>query len=331
MTAIVQSTAKFFQSIEEDRPGAKWLAHFNRCWPAQRDWFFSQGDAARPSYAQCLKKLRQCMPELESTYQCLTDLAGGGDSVSRYLSMYCPPAYLSGCTQVVWTDDEPVLVRNYDYHPDCLEGIVVKTRWNGQTVIAMSDTLWGVLDGINESGLSVSLAFGGRAVLGPGFGVPIILRYILEFCEDTHAAIKVLKTVPTHMSYNITMVDRKHVFATVFIAPDRSPVVHKKRIATNHQGKIEWPAHALASATLEREREAQSILDNAEETVQGLISSFLRPPIFNSDYDKGFGTLYTAVYQPCSASVDYLWTDHVWRYSVDRFKEEQRQVVFPIL
>ena len=47
----------------------------------------------------------------------------------------------------------------------------------------MSDCLWGLLDGVNDAGLAVSLTFGGRRVLGDGFGIPIVIRYLLETCE----------------------------------------------------------------------------------------------------------------------------------------------------
>jgi predicted choloylglycine hydrolase len=43
------------------------------------------------------------------------------------LSMVNPPPYLSGCSQGVYRGPGgPVLVRNYDYAPSRLEGIV----WN---------------------------------------------------------------------------------------------------------------------------------------------------------------------------------------------------------
>ena len=52
----------------------------------------------------------------------------------------------------------------------------------------MSDCLWGLLDGMNDAGLAVSLTFGGRPVLGDGFGIPLVMRYVLETCEDVAEA-----------------------------------------------------------------------------------------------------------------------------------------------
>jgi predicted choloylglycine hydrolase len=312
-------TSKRFRSVTSDFPADNWPHLFETAWPAYRDWYYAGGDAARPSYGQCLKQFRRHMPELEGTWQALVEAAGGGDAVARFLSLYCPPAYLTGCTQAVWTGEEPVLVRNYDYSARRLEGTVLRSRWNDRTVIAMSDALWGVLDGINDAGLAVSLAFGGRLNVGPGFGIPVILRYVLEFCENTTEAIDVLKRVPSHMSYNVTVVDREQKFATIYVAPEKPAVVRQVPVATNHQGRIEWPRHAWVTATLERESAVQSILGDVDQTVDGLVAAFLQPPIYNTSFSRGFGTLYTAVYRPLSRSAEYLWPHDYWRFDNENF------------
>jgi len=38
--------------------------------------------------------------------------------------------------------------------------------------MGMSDCLWGLLDGVNGDGLCASLTFGGRRIVGVGFGIP---------------------------------------------------------------------------------------------------------------------------------------------------------------
>ena len=82
----------------------------------------------------------------------------------------------------------PVLVRNYDYAPSRFEGVVQATAWGKHRVIGMSDCLWGLLDGMNDAGLVVSLTFGGRRVLGDGFGIPVVVRYLLETCSTVAEA-----------------------------------------------------------------------------------------------------------------------------------------------
>jgi predicted choloylglycine hydrolase len=69
-----------------------------------------------------------------------------------------------------------VLVGNYDYPVSRLEGIVSLTGRGDRQVIGMSDCLWGLLDGMNDAGLAISLTFGGRRDVGDGFAISLALR-----------------------------------------------------------------------------------------------------------------------------------------------------------
>jgi predicted choloylglycine hydrolase len=311
-----------FESVHEPEPGEKWLALFKRNWPGYENWFLSQGDASRPSFLQTRRMLREHMPELMPTFERLVELSGGTDLVARFLGHYRPPPYISGCSQAVWPDPHhPLLVRNYDYPPELCDGILLMTCWNGRRVIAMSDCLWGVLDGMNDSGLAVSLAFGGRHVVGDGFGVPIILRYVLEFCDTVDQAVDALERIPTHMSYNVTVVDRSNQFRTVFLSPDRPPVTRQLPVATNHQGRVEWVRHAEATGSLERESFLISRLADSEETDEGFISSFLSAPLYSTAYKHGFGTLYSTWYRPRLGEMALFWPGASWPQSFDWFRE----------
>ncbi|HXH03214.1 MAG TPA: C45 family peptidase [Candidatus Competibacteraceae bacterium] len=318
-----------FEAIAEEQPGAKWQALFARRWPAYRRWFLSEGERARPYYLSAVRALRRHMPELLPTYERLVELAGGGDLAARFLSLYCPPPYISGCSQAVWPGEPPLLVRNYDYSPQLCEAAILKTAWNGRPVIAMSDCLWGVLDGMNAEGLAVSLAFGGRRVVGEGFGVPLLLRYILEFATTSDEAVEVLERVPCHMAYTVTVLDRRGKFATAYLAPDRPTRVRSLPFATNHQDEIEWERHARATATQERERVLALRLRECTDTPAPLLQAFLRPPLYSTAYGHGFGTLYTAIYAPWQGQVEYRWPNGVWRQSFTVFEEAQRAVYFP--
>lgn len=311
-----------FRTVHEPEPGEKWRGLFDLHWSAYERWYLSETERERPSYLTCYNALRKHMPELVPTYQRLCGLAGGGDIASRMLSLYRPPPYITGCSQAVMANARSnVLVRNYDYPPELCEGTILSTCWNGRRVIAMSDCLWGVLDGINDVGLSVSLAFGGRKTVGDGFGAPIILRYILEFCETTHEASEVLARVPTHMAYNITVNDSLGRYVTAMIGPDRPATIKRIPVATNHQKKIEWYAHALASETIIRERQLSILVDDEDTTEDRLVSAFFSPPLFRSDYKRGLGTIYTAVYHPNEGRAQYHWADHSLDVSFDHFEE----------
>ncbi len=62
------------------------------------------------------------------------------------------------------------------------------TKWL-KPVIGMSDCTWGLLDGMNADGLSASLAFGGRKISGDGFGIPLVIRYLLETASTVDEAV----------------------------------------------------------------------------------------------------------------------------------------------
>lgn len=318
-----------FRTVYEPQLGEKWQQLFQLHWSAYERWYLAETERERPSYLACYNALSRHMPELLPTYQRLCELAGGGDLPARMLSLYRPPPYITGCSQAVLANaQDNVLVRNYDYPPELCEGTILSTCWNGRRVIAMSDCLWGVLDGINEQGLTVSLSFGGRRVVGDGFGAPIILRYILEFCDTTEQAAEVLARVPTHMAYNITVCDAHGHYVTAMIGPDRAALIKRIPMATNHQKKIEWYAHALASETLIRERQLAILVDDEDTDEERLVSAFFLPPLFRSDYRRGLGTIYTAVYHPREGRAEFHWAEHSLKVSFEQFDETALEISY---
>jgi predicted choloylglycine hydrolase len=319
------TTALTFEAIEELAPGPQWRALFEKHWPRYRAWFLHEGEAARTSYAASARALREHMPELVPTYEALCELAGGGDIESRFLAMWEPPSYLSGCSQAVLRTGAPVLARNYDYAPERLEGAILHTCWN-RPVIGMSDCLWGLLDGVNDAGLAVSLAFGGRNVVGSGFGVPLVVRYLLETCETTEDARRTLRRLSYHLAHTLTIVDRSGDVATAFLAPDRDVELTGAPVATNHQREVEWAEHAQATRTLERERALTRLLEREGTTPSEFVAAFLRPPLYKRDYRRGMGTLYTAAYDVATGRADYLWPGITWTQSFDRFEPGARTV-----
>ncbi len=319
-----------FQAISELQPGPKWKQLFERMWPAYHRWFLKQGDHARPKFLSSEAALQRHMPELMPLYSQLVELGGGSDAVARFLSLYCPTPYLSGCSQAVWTRDESFLIRNYDYSSDLWEGLLLKTCWNGKQVMAMSDCLWGVLDGMNEDGLAVSLAFGGRKSLGEGFGIPLILRYILEFCDTTAQATEALSRIPSHMAYNVTVLDRAGAHATVFISPDKETIVSRRTLATNHQDTVDWPEHARATASLDRAHVLTLRLQDPHETHERFVARFLEPPLYQLNHAHGWGTLYTTTYNPQRGVLTCRWPGYMLERTLQDFTEQSIALRFSL-
>ena len=284
-------------------------------------WYLEEGLAARPTPAEARAALHTYMPELLPVYETLRALAGPDEVAHRMLGNYAPPSVIGGCSQAVWTGaGGPALVRNYDFDVAFTTGIIEATRWLGRRVIAMNEAAWGCLDGMNEEGLVVSLTFGGRPAHGRGFSMPLILRHVLETCSRVDEAVARLTHIPVSMAQNVTVLDRTGDFATVFVGADREPAAARWPACTNHQETIGWPAHAAASRSVERHARLTSRLAEPGMTLDALIAGMLQPPLYALDAARRFATVYTAVYRPVDAVVEYLWPGHAWRQTFDHFE-----------
>ena len=148
--------------------------------------------------------------------------------------------------------------------------------------------------------------------MGDGFGIPLVVRYLLETCGSVADARATLARLPYSLAHNLTVVDGDGDVLTAYLSPDREPIFRSFPAATNHQGIVEWPEQAKATRTIERERCIVERLDDEADTVEGFADAFLRAPLFSTAYASGWGTLYTAVYRPVEGVVDYRWpTSHV--------------------
>jgi len=182
---------------------------------------------------------------------------------------------------------------------------------------------------MNEHGLSVSLTYGGSDSIKEGFGIPIILRYILEFCKTTQEAIEVLQRVPTNMAYNITLVDAIQHIATVELNPLNTPKITPKPFAVNQQGDFDISSYALFSNSFERKQTLIDRLYDPLMTLDAFIDGFEYDPLFSNDYANHFGTLYTAIYNPYLKAMEYRWPFQVKLYqSFEYFTEQETWVTY---
>jgi predicted choloylglycine hydrolase len=314
-----RTTSVTFRSVVEERPGPALQELFELWWPSYRRWFLRDGEAARRSYAQGRRALRSHMPELLPAYDGLVEQVGGGDLEARFLSLWDPPPFLAACSLAAWTrDGNPSLLRTYDYVPALCETTLLTTTVSSRRTMAMSDCLWGVLDGINEDGLAVALSFGGRRETGRGFAVTLLLRYLLEQCADVSQAIEAAAAVPVNLSYNIVVVDAAGDAALLRVAPDHAPFVERGVVcAGNRQGSTEWPEHAAMTETEKRETVLACALADPAMTAEGLEQVFTSEPVYRDPSLHTWGTVYTAHYDTRERSVRLLWPNDVWTMRLD--------------
>ena len=224
--------------------------------------------------------LREHLPELVPTWERLCRLAGGGDTASRVLAHWCPPPHLAGCTQAVVRRGAPILVRNYDYDVRSFDATILSTDYAGRRVLGTGDCIWGLLDGLNEDGLAATLTFGGSREVGTGFGISIVMRYLLETCTTVAEALAVLDRVPVHMAYNVTVLDAAGASATAFIGPGHPPLHVDRPVVTNHQEDRATEQYAKLSHSRDREVAVRAVLE-APGDEERAIRAFLEPPTYN--------------------------------------------------
>lgn len=305
---------------------------FTTGWPAWRRWYLREGIQARPALSRCRAALRREMPELVPVWERLVaDLAPGDAVAAKFLSQYNPPAFTSGCSHVVVGDgghpSGPALIRNYDYDPTLFDGLVTRTDYL-RRVVGTSDQVWGLLDGVNDAGLAASFTFGGRATEGPGFGIPLVIRYLLETCCTVEEAVAVLRRLPVHLAYNVTVLDASGDHATVYVGPDRAPGVTRSPVTTNHQETVDWPAHSARVGSEKRLSVLEELVLSQADT-EVAVRCMLAAPMRADNYDEGFGTLYTAVLRPAQGGVDYRWPGSALALSCDSFTERIHVVQVP--
>ncbi|KEZ78211.1 C45 family autoproteolytic acyltransferase/hydolase [Salinisphaera hydrothermalis] len=315
-----------FDAVAEARPGNAWKARWHRSWPAYEAWWIASGGDHGPSRAACEAALAEHMPELAPVHARLTSLAGGGDRAARFLSTWCPPTYLGGCSLAARADKGEVrLLRNYDLSPELNEGLLLRTEWTGMPVMGMVEFLWGLSDGINGAGLSVALAYGGSGTVGEGFGITTILRYVLETCRDLDEALAVLARVPSHMAYNLVVADRHGHTCAVELHPGGGLTRRKQSIATNHQHNGPAPDRPGFTRTVARQESLEALFASRVPPAQ-LSEAFLAEPLFQRNYAQGFGTLFTTEYDPAAGAMTLHWPDDSWRQTLEDFKPGSRLV-----
>ena len=327
MTAAAQMKLSF-RAFAEEAPGEIWQREFKERWPAYKDWFLRFGERERPTYLESIRALKRYMPEMIPVYEQMVELAGGGDRAARFLAQYCPPPLFRGCSQAVYLEDEAVLVRNYDYSPYVFDGLIMRSKFDQRAVVAMIDCMSGVLDGINSDGLAVSMSFGGRQEFGNGFGIPMVLRYLLEYAGNVAEACELLERVPVHGAYNVMLLDRDANFETVATAAGQQPLKMGTRVSTNHQPGSSWPIYEEKVSTHLRYQHLEAVTGARQLSAHQFSRQFLIPPLYNSQFARGFGTLYSAAFYPQKGTCEYLWPEHSWTFDFNKFDECKYRINF---
>ncbi len=330
MSYINYGCDKRIQFIEESDMGDKWLSFAESALPDYRAWFKQFANSSLSS-SECVSAVKEYLPLFADTFSRIVESLHLDDSDIALLSFYCPAPVTFGCSQGVWLQQYPVLVRNFDYFPALNEGRYLKSAWHGTEVIASTDCLWGALDGMNEYGLSVSVTFVGLGAQHQGFAAPIVVRYILEFCTTTEEAVDVLMRIPLCMAYNFSVVDSKFTAKTVEVNPFTGTFISSSPAATNHQGSVDEFRSPELYDSLLRKNTILDCLYSPYSTLESFLNAFAYSPLYQVDYQSGTATLYTVAYNCELKAIEYRWaTGIVFYQSFFNFLEADFVVSLPV-
>jgi hypothetical protein len=111
---------------------------------------------------------------------------------------------------------------------------------------------------------------------------------------------------------------RRRPGVTAYLGPDIELTEAPDACAANHQ-------HLPVSEEAERSTRTQQRLAAIRASGSD-VSAMLRPPLYESRFDDGFGTLYTADYQTKQRRVTYHWPGETWKQSFDRYTAGSRSI-----
>ncbi|GHI10491.1 carcinine hydrolase/isopenicillin-N N-acyltransferase family protein [Streptomyces cellostaticus] len=144
-----------------------------------------------------------------------------------------------------------------------------------------------------------------------------MLRYLLETCDTADEAIGKLQSIPIAIPQNVTLVDSEQA-VTVFVGPDIPLAKAPDACAADHQHMPVPDEQEQFSRTQERL--------SAIRAAGTDVAAMLKSPLYQSGHDEGWGTVYTAHYQPSEGRVTYYWPGESWGQSFDDFAPESRNV-----
>ncbi|WP_249998999.1 C45 family peptidase [Actinoplanes sp. M2I2] len=304
---------KTFRSIEVGDGGdGRWAAYARTLWPEMEGLLTEEGRT--PQGADRVGALfRAHLPELVPVLDRLTGQLDRPEA-EAFLTHAALRPFTQSCTQI---GRNGTLLRNYDLRPDLCEGTIVSSHFL-RPVIGMQDMLWGLLDGMNDAGLAVSLTWGGRSAYGRGFSILLLVRYLLETCDTVDEAVGRLRSLPVAVPQNLTLVDPTKA-VTVFVGPDMSPTPAPDACAANHQ-------HLPVTDEQERALRTQERLRAIRAAGVDDVAAMLKPPLYRSVDEEGSRTLYTARYRPVDGHVTYYWPGESWQQSFGDFTPGSRTV-----
>jgi len=251
------------------------------------------------------------------------------DSMPYWETSMCNPS-MNTCSQFailssITDDGHSYFGRNYDYDTTRDDRVLFTTRPKGKARhIGFTAFLSGRHDGMNEHGLVASLTGGGISdipLIYRGVVIWVAIRSVLESCRNVKEALKLLEKIPVGDFDNLVLLDRDNNAAHVEYADGTKSV--KQISSTDSDGYIFSVNHYTLPDTIEfneknrflithsklRSQAITSHLKNhspsiTKQDIRNLLTTTHPHGLCNHYYNDGFGTLWSAIYDPTAIALD---------------------------
>lgn len=150
----------------------------------------------------------------------------------------------SGCSVVAVSGDHtadgsPLIGRNYDFYSSFapFAELIRMDPEAGYLHVGVTDHWTGRHDGVNEAGLAIGHTFVPHRGEQPGVMFTLATRAVLDTCETTEGAVKLLERIPHARNTNFLVADSSSSIALVEASPERVNVTRPTNgfaAVTNH-------------------------------------------------------------------------------------------------
>lgn len=200
-------------------------------------------DEKRAFTQNCIPLYQKYYPEiLEEIKGVAKGISTDWENVAAFLfCMYCFDVQNRCSSFAFCNNDKIILGKNSDFLT------FVENVWDsvyydieGSYRFIGNTTAWTEIeDGMNECGLAVALTFVYPTKIGYGLNGGMILRYILEKCQNTQQAIQAIQKLPIASAQTITIADKTGKIVVVECNCEKVTVIkpsdNKNAVfATNH-------------------------------------------------------------------------------------------------
>ena len=193
--------------------------------------------------AKCLPIYKEFFPEIIEEIKGIADGLSCNNikinykDIADFLFTIYAFTFENKCSSFAFkTDDNIILAKNSDFIKSIkkyCDSVYYKLN-DSYSFIANTTAFIEMEDGINENGLACALTFVYPVKINYGFNAGMLVRYILEKCNDVNEALSFLEEVPISSSQNIIIADRNYNIALVECNCDKKHIIKNDYVFTSN-------------------------------------------------------------------------------------------------